>query len=258
MFVSLKIFARTLVLPPASLLIAASWGMVLIWRGRQRAGWALLIAGVASLWLLATPVISRQLVRVTEGYPALNPAELPRAQAIVILGGGAERIDAPEYGGASLAGEELERVTYGAFLAHRTSLPVLVSGTFAEATAMAASLQRDFGVPTRWQESQSRDTYENAHFSVQLLRTDRIRRILLVTSSLHIRRATREFQGVGLEVVPAPTGSWVPRQLDATDFVPQASALMQSAAAVYELIGEPVRRVFAWLHVRRYLDPRVP
>jgi uncharacterized SAM-binding protein YcdF (DUF218 family) len=123
---------------------------------------------------------------------------------------------------------------------------------------MEASLLRDFGVPTRWNENQSRDTYENAHFSEQLLRADGVRRILLVTSNLHIRRATREFQSVGLDVVPAPTGSWVPRALEATAFEPQVSALAQSTAAIYELIGEPVRRVFAWLHIRRYLDPRVP
>src|SRR5256885_5533642 len=56
----------------------------------------------------------------------------------------------------------LERIAYGAFLAHRTALPVLVSGTAPEALAMRVSLARDFGIQVRWVEERSRDTFQNA------------------------------------------------------------------------------------------------
>ena len=54
----------------------------------------------------------------------------------------------------------------------------------------------------------------------------------------------------GLEVVPAPVGMPT-RDLRVLRFVPSAEGMMLSHAAVYELIGEPVRRLFALLHLRR-------
>ena len=45
----------------------------------------------------------------------------------MILGGGLRR-SAPEYGGDTLGRLTLERLRYGAMLAKRTGLPVMVSG----------------------------------------------------------------------------------------------------------------------------------
>src|SRR5258707_1242756 len=85
-----------------------------------------------------------------------SSARAPQAQAIVILGGGDERIAAREYRGEAAPGSALlERLTYGAFLAHHPGLPVLVSGTAEEGLAMRASLARDFGVEVRWVEDRS-------------------------------------------------------------------------------------------------------
>ncbi|MGH8277690.1 MAG: YdcF family protein, partial [Steroidobacteraceae bacterium] len=172
------------------------------------------------------------------------------AQAIVILGGAAVRI-APEYGGPAAELDTLERLNYGAFLAHRTSLPVLVSGSPEEANAMRITLSRDFGVGARWVEGHSADTYQNARFSAPLLLADGIHRIVLVTSSSHEWRAAHEFMGAGLEVVPAPVGGGVPRAHGAAAFVPSPVGLLRSYGALYELIGEPVRELFVLLHLRR-------
>jgi uncharacterized SAM-binding protein YcdF (DUF218 family) len=219
----------------------------------RRIGWALLAAGLATLWLLAIPLVSDALGRAAQRCPPLDLTRPVQAQAIVILGGGAERLGAPEYGGEPAASQQLlERVNYGAFLARRTGLPVAVSGTRREALAMSASLARDFGVTTRWAEDRSRDTFENAQFCAQLLKPLGITRIVLVTSADHEWRAMQEFVSAGFNVVPAPVGLYVPPEMGVRNFVPNVNALAYSTAALYEILGDLARQVFAVLHLRQH------
>jgi uncharacterized SAM-binding protein YcdF (DUF218 family) len=190
-------------------------------------------------------------MRLAGRYPALDLTRPLRAQAIVILGGGSER-DAPEYDGPALADDLIERVSYGAFLARRTGLPVLVSGASPEALAMRVVLARDFAITPRWVVSDSRDTFTDAELSRALLRPDGISRVALVTSSVHEWRAAHEFMSAGLAVEPAPVHVWAPRLQRPTDYLPGALALHDSAAALNELLGDVVRRAFAATHLRRH------
>jgi uncharacterized SAM-binding protein YcdF (DUF218 family) len=238
MYFTLKAVVRTLLLPPASPLIIAIIGALLLWR-RRRFGGPLLFVGLAAMWLLATPIVADAVSRLAEHYPALDLSKPTDAQAIVILGGGGVRNFAPEYFGPEADFGLLERLSYGAFVARQTGLPILVSGAPDEAIAMKTSLSRDFGAPTRWVDRQSRDTYENSRFSARLLNADGIKRIILVTSSTHMWRSTHEFESVGLEVFR---------------LVPSPAALMRSHLALYELLGEPMRRLQAALGLRERFD----
>lgn len=261
MFFTLKALLKAMALPPTGPLLLAACGAWLALRRRagdaaRRAGWACLLTGLATLWLLSTPVVAEGLVRLAGRYPALELTRPLRAQAVVILGGGSERI-APEYGGPALADELIERVSYGAFLARRTGLPVLISGARPEALAMRVVLARDFGITPRWVVSDSRDTFTDAELSAALLRPDGISRVALVTSSEHEWRAAHEFMSTGFEVEPAPVHVWAPHPHRPTDFLPGGLALHHSAAALNELLGDVVRRVFAVTHLRRH-NPAVP
>jgi uncharacterized SAM-binding protein YcdF (DUF218 family) len=249
MFVLLKAVARSLVLPPAGLLILAVIGLLLMPR-RRRLGGALVITAVAALWLCATPVVADALMRMAERYPPLDPSKQVNAQAVVILAGGRVR-NAPEYGGPAAEGDTLYRLVYGAFVAKRTSLPILVTGSPEEAAAMSATLSRNLGVNARWIENQSGDTFENARFSARLLRADDIRRIIVVTSADHEWRAVHEFMTAGFEVIPAPVGGEETRAHRIMGYIPDPHAIERSYLAVYELIGEPVRELMAALHLRR-------
>ena len=248
----LKAVLRSIILPPTGLLTLAIVGLLLLRRYR-RTGVGLILTGLAGLWLLATPIVADWLTSATEHIQPLDPGKPVQAQAIVILGGGGLRPWAAEYGGGPAPQMELlERVTYGAYLAHKTSLPVLISGADDETRAMRMSLSRDFGVSTHWVENRSNDTFDNAHFSAQLLHADHISRVILVTSSTHIWRATNEFESAGLEVVPAPSGyTFAPQEQSVFRFIPSPLALMHSQVALYELLGETVREVLAALHIRR-------
>jgi uncharacterized SAM-binding protein YcdF (DUF218 family) len=249
MFTYVKSILRNLILPPAGLLILAFIGLLLT-RRHRRLGNALIATSLGLIWLGSLPVVANWLQRQAERCPPLDLSKPVNAQAVVILAGGGERM-APEYGGPAIAGDTLERVDYGAYIARRTSLPVLVTGSNSEAGAMRATLMRNLNITPRWVDTRSGDTFDNARFSARLLRADHVSRIILVTTGTHEWRAAHEFMAAGLQVVPAPVGNRIPQPLHVDSFVPNVRALMSSHEAVYELIGEPVRELFALLHLRR-------
>ena len=256
MLVSLKTLLHTLLLPPGGPLLLAAGGAWLLARARtvsaRRCGWALLAAGLGTLWMLATPAVANVLSEAARRYPPLDLSLPVRAQAIVILGGGESRPVAPEYGGAPAAADGLlERVSYGGFLAQRTGLPVLVSGAEIEAQAMRASLARTFHVEARWVEDRSRDTFQNAAFTARILKPAGISRIILVTDASHEWRAAHEFMSAGFDVIPGPEGAWEWHGSGLNRYIPNMTSLAHSTEALYELGGDLVRRALITLDLRR-------
>ena len=231
-----------LLLPPAGPLLLAVLG--LIWR-RHRVGSWLLAGGLCSLYLLSVPLLSNPLAAAVQRYPALAPAEIPRADAVVLLAGGLTAA-AGEYGGDTPGPLSLLRARYAARLAHRTGLPLLVSGGVrdnaaspSEAELLSALLRDEFGVAEVLTETDSLNTQENAVNSARLLRRDGRRRVLLVTHAVHMPRAVTAFRRQGIEVIPAPT-AFFPTRFDgdtAADWLPSAAVLWRSRYLVYELLG---------------------
>ena len=247
----LKTLLRNLILPPSGPLVLALLGMLLLKR-RPAFARVLLALGLGSLWLLSLPGVADAVTGLAEHYPALDLSHATGAQAIVVLGGGGQRLFAPEYAGPAAEPLLLERLSYGAYVARATGLPLLVTGFQGEAAAMRATLRRNFDLDPRWVDDQSYDTFENARNSARLLRTAGIRRIILVTRATHLWRAAQEFGDAGLEVVPAPVGMLARRDLGIGRYLPNPESLSRSHAALYELLGEPVRALLAATGLRRH------
>lgn len=229
-----------LLIPPGLLILAMAAGLAVL-RSHPRTGRALLTAAGAGLYLLAMPIIATFLLQQLEAAP-LDAAELKDAQAIVVLGGG-KYAQAPEYGGDTVAAMSLVRLRYAAVLQRRTGLPVLVSGGSPEGSAtdeaqtMRLALEREFAVPVRWSEGRSANTLENARLTRELLDKDGIRRVVLVTHAWHMPRARLAFEHAGLKVIAAPTAHATRHPLALTHFLPDASALLDSALFFREVIG---------------------
>lgn len=234
-------------LPPGGLLLLLLLGW---WLRRRAPRLALLcfIGGLGGLWAMSLPVTVQSSARLLETLPAL-PGDAwdglaQQADAIVVLGGGRQAADLA-WGAEQPAQNAVERLRYAARLAKASGLPLLVSGGSpydqlqSEAQLGAELLVRDFGVPVRWLESQSRTTWENALFSRQLLEQAGIRRIVLVTTAAHMPRALWCFERNGLTVLPAPVGFLgQPRALPLGGWLPDAVAVGQSGALLNEAMGQ--------------------
>jgi uncharacterized SAM-binding protein YcdF (DUF218 family) len=236
----------TLVLPPNGPLILAFAGLLLLGRW-PKLGRALAWLGFTTLLLLSMPVVSDILLKTLDDSGPLDFVKARTAQAIVIPGGGIRR-NALEYGGDTVNQLSLERVRYGAFVARRTGLPVLVSGGAvyggtAEAQVMRQTLVDEFGVAVKWTETQSRNTRENALRSAEILRAHAVRRVILVAHGFDMRRARAEFEAAGLQVVPAPTMLSDLTFDDLGDLIPGSRSLSRSYYALYELLANGVRRL---------------
>jgi uncharacterized SAM-binding protein YcdF (DUF218 family) len=234
-----------LALPPTGPLIVAFIGLASLMRW-PRLGRGLAWLGSLTLLALSLPVVSDALVRSLDQSPPLNLAHPGNAAAIVILAGGVRR-NAAEYGGDTLGQLSLERVRYGALVASKTGLPVLVSGgpgagKTPEAAIMKQVLEDEFGVRVRWAEVTSRNTHQNAIRSAEILRAAGIRSVILVAHSFDMPRAKAELVEAGLQVILAPTD--IPdASVDAWDLLPSVGALQQSHYALYELLANAVRAV---------------
>jgi uncharacterized SAM-binding protein YcdF (DUF218 family) len=239
----------------ATLLISPLGTAVLLWipslalarRGYARVAAICGVAAVAWLWLWSTPAVSLWIcMRLESQHPARRVSVLPRADAIVVLGG-AVSPPTPPRSSVDL-GSAADRVWYAARLYHAGKAPLIVlSGgsdpavnSLSEAESMQLFL-RDLGVPDSAMllETRSRNTRQNAEFSADLLHARGLRRILLVTSALHMHRAIGEFAARGLEVTAATTDiEAVETPADVWRYLPDAEALAASARALKELVGQ--------------------
>lgn len=256
---ALKPMLAALLLPPVPFLLLVLVGAWVLGR-RRSVGWWLLALGTAGIWFSSTEVAADALQRALVGpTQALSAQELRRlspggmdsqGSAIVVLGGGREFF-AAEYGDANLNPGSLARLRYGLWLGRETALPVAYSGGVghaqppgrSEAEIAARIARSEFGQPLKWAEGRSRDTRENAAFTVALLRPAGVRRIVLITQGWHMPRSVRAFeqaiaqQGGGISVVAAPIGMTRNGSLSLLRWLPSAEGYVATRSVCREMLG---------------------
>ncbi len=207
-------------------------------RGRRLVFIAGCVTGCAAtglvVFLLQSTVIPDWIVT-----PLQREDTSGNADAIVVLGA-----DAWEPCGPSLS--SVRRTFKGVDLLREDRAPLLVfTGGVTEASrgipvaGVMGDLARRLGVPdvSIFEEKESRNTWENAQLARQLLRPRGVRRVLIVTDSIHMRRAEACFLRAGFEVERAS--------------VPQvcvsSSNLAMLRSALHEYVGWLVYRKRGWL-----------
>lgn len=234
--------------------------LVLMWK---RPRWAAIAISFA-FWVLVlggNSWVSATLARSLE-QQYVPTAELPNADAIVILGGATRSPEPPRtWVEVNEAGD---RLLYGAKLYRQQKAPVVIlsGGRLdwkrtgpSESEDMAEILQT-MGVPATAiiQDPTSLNTRENAVNVKRILEEKGIRRILLVTSALHMPRSILIFQRLGIDPIPAPTdfliddrsetsGSW---QDVILSLFPDAERLYLSSRTMKEYIGILIYRLRGW------------
>lgn len=248
-----KTLIELLILPPASPIILVGVGVLMLIGGR-RLGKIFVILGFGLTYVSSIPAVVYPLAAAWESKNPPLHAIPKNAQAIVVLGGGSR--PAPAYGDQdSVTLLTLQRIRYAAYLARKSSLPILVSGgrdwfgeRYSESQLMAQIFSEEYGLHVRWQDSLSRTTWGNAKESARILMPGGMKKILLVTQAWHMPRALWAFRHAGFSPVPAPVGfisrGW--EQRGALAWIPQERAISTMAELAHEVVGMAWYRLRAW------------
>jgi uncharacterized SAM-binding protein YcdF (DUF218 family) len=255
------VFLTNLLQPYLLLMLILGLTLLVLW---GRAHGARRVAGLAVvtyvvLWLFSTPLVAYWAAgHLERGFSPL--AERPEAaQAMVVLGGGTIPPAEPEPT-TRLSEPSLRRCLRAAEL-YRQGPPcllVVAGGKVdpsqpgdSEAQTMRALLtQLGVSGDDILLEERSRDTYENAVYTQQLLAERRIECILLVTDATHLGRAVGLFEQQGLTVVPAASHYYRSEfRWDVFAFLPSVHAARVNGAVVHEWLGA------LWIRLRPHPQP---
>lgn len=237
--------------------------LVTLWQRPRSAAFSLALALIILL-VGGNGWVSRSLVRSLE-WQNIPSAGLPNAEAIVVLGG-ATKPAFPPRPFVDL-GEEGDRVFYGAQLYQQQKAPLIIvaggridwRGRGPSESADMVSILSQLGVPMSAiiQEPNSLNTHENAVNVKKILDARGIRRVLLVTSAIHMPRSLLIFKRQGIAAIPAPTDFLVTAkelqemqnspQSILLNLLPDTDRLYQFTRALKEYIGLIVYRLRGWL-----------
>lgn len=249
MFILSKIVSAV-ISPLGAALLGGLFALLAGVLGRRRVSLWVGAAALAWLWCWSLPVTSYAIRGYLEGqHPAVDASAMPEAGAIVVLGGGTVPLNYgasyPNLGAAS------DRDWHGARLYHAGKAPLLIlSGGHDSEFSVSSSAEsmrrfiRALGVPDDVMvlEEQSVNTTQNATFTADILERQGIRRVLLVTSALHMPRSKALFEAQGIDVIPAATDHEIKPLPSWRKWLPNTEALDGSSRAIKEIVGRWVGR----------------
>jgi uncharacterized SAM-binding protein YcdF (DUF218 family) len=241
-----------LAFPPGILLVGLVLAGIAAMLGRWRIAFALIAMPVAATVTLSLPWVADRIAAplenraLSDSRSAIALRALPRTAVVlggmIRMSGPGDRADDSGYDLSAAA----DRVVAAAHLwrAGQVDRLVLSGGMIGETSEaeLMARFAGDLGVPRTAivLESNSRTTRENAEAVANVLRANPLGPdITLVTSALHLPRATAEFRCAGL----APVG--VPAEFEALGvahelpryWLPSSEALDLSRRALKEWLG---------------------
>ncbi|WP_144631122.1 YdcF family protein [Bordetella genomosp. 13] len=254
---AISTFLANLIIPLNLCLTLVALGLVLgVFRRLRRLGVALAAAGLIWVAAWSLPATSVWLGGALEHrYPYQSAAQMPEADAIVVLGGNTANGRAnwflPYERDKAVVRIDTATDLYRAGRAPKVVLSGgALEGDVSEAQGMAHQM-RQGGVPEQALilENSSRTTYENAALTEETLKQHEIRKILLVTSSLHMPRAMAAFskQGVQAIAAPAPPQIVLPDDGSVDPWIPNERALDASRSIIKEYAGLFVYWLRGWV-----------
>lgn len=222
-------------------------GLALVWKWR-RVGLAVMGFGLGWLYCFSSGWLYACLnLGLEREFPPMRAEALPQADAIVVLGGGVVANTNLLYYSELYAAAD--RVAHAARLWKAGKAPVVIPSGANEVNAARPFLM-ELGVPESaiLVEDEARNTEENAKFVAACVKARQGRggtppRILLVTSSWHMRRSLLLFRKYApeLEVVPAAIDYEATVGADGFSFwgslLPGAEPLTRNTYMIKEIVG---------------------
>jgi uncharacterized SAM-binding protein YcdF (DUF218 family) len=249
-------FLANLIIPYNLCLTLVAVGLVLGLFRLRKTGLSLAAFGLA--WALAWSLPATSLLlggALERAYPYRPPADMPQADAIVVLGGNTAN-DRPNWFLPYERETAVRRFQTAAQLYTAGRAPKIVlsggalSGDVSEAQGMAHAL-RQSGIPESALilENFSRTTYENATLTEDELKDHKLGTVLLVTSALHMPRAMAAFRKQGVVAIAAPSQPQIvlPPEPPIPPWLPDERAFDASRSIIKEYTGLFVYWLRGWV-----------
>lgn len=233
------ILSYSCLMPPTIFIVTCLIG-VLIGIRHARIGRIIVFLSAALLYLFTIPAVPRLIERefLSTSTPDLD---FTRARVIVVPGVDVRRAQEglPDAVGAMT----LERLANAARLYRRLRIPVLVTGSASSnrpgpslASLMRDELEQNFSVPVSFTETQAQNTFEHGLYASRMLIPEGIYDVVVVAQQRDLKRLLWSFEKAGLRPAPAGIATFV-GSLELRDFLPSASAFLESYYDVHEVIG---------------------
>lgn len=213
MFFYLSKILWAIVAPANLLLLILLAGVVLLFTRFVRTGRAFVVASLAGFFIFGVLPVGTLMLRILEDRFPPPPDDIPTPAGIIVLGGGVNELITRFRGPVELSSAG-DRMTEGAMLARRFPQAKLVFtggsaallGSPYREAHVARQLFVGLGLPAEQLvfEDKSRNTFENAAFTRDLLKPEPDQTWLLVTSASHMPRAVGIFRKAGFNVTPYP------------------------------------------------------
>lgn len=238
-----------------SLLIVGFLFYVIRWR---RLGFLAMLSGVCWLVAWSLPMTSIKAGSYLEQqYAIASYDEVPKADAIVVLGGNTAGNRVNWFSESASEGAVHRRIDTAAALYQKEKAPLIIvsgganEGDISEARGMEHNL-RNLGVPAEAiiREDHSTTTRENAIYTQRIIQARDIDSVLVVTSALHMPRSMGVFErlDINAEAVQNPPQITVPAD-DASfnPWFPNLRALAASRSIIKEYLGYWVYQFRGWI-----------
>jgi uncharacterized SAM-binding protein YcdF (DUF218 family) len=232
---------------PLTIFLILATGVVLLYaQPASRLARRFFVAALVLFWLITTPVGAGFLAAgLSHGLTQIHTAEeAGGADAVVVLSAGAITLSAGGHVVGILTRPAMLRVLEAARVSKVINARLVVASggnprpdlLLLPESRMLRDALIDAGVPPDRivEESVSRTTREQAEQVPAVLRAHGIRRFVLVTSSVHMRRAIALFRSAGLDPVPSISLMRSEHQKPPPLLLPSQEALDISNAAVYD------------------------
>jgi uncharacterized SAM-binding protein YcdF (DUF218 family) len=230
------------------LCLGLRWGLLRSGAGRWGTIWTWPVLGLCLVMM--TPLGANLLVLQLEGHSRpLARCTSDGSRPLILLTGGLDRPAQNEQDFAALTEVSLRRVMdLWASGQVKVTQSVLVSGggqvNGPTESELARALLIQLGArPEQVQsETHSTSTWENAR-EVSRLMPASTRQIVLVTSAMHMPRATMAFVAQGFDVCELPVEPQYLPPGGLGYYLPQSSSLQKSERALHEVLGLLVYRM---------------
>jgi uncharacterized SAM-binding protein YcdF (DUF218 family) len=210
--------------------------------GKKRASGLFSIVLGGLMWCLSISPVADAVIRPLE--TGFDLPEHPKGDVIVMLCGGSDARSPDLTGKGALSPPSMARMVAAARLQRRLGVPVIISGGSVWRGSQAeASIARrymiDLGIPAHriLVEARSRDTFQNAANTTDMLTASGFKRPILVTSASHLRRSVWCFEKAGQTVQPFPADrhTYAGKSYHWTAFLPRSFSVV--SAALHEYLG---------------------